>query len=91
MARTRKEVFWMIAVNALKGLIVAQGLTQQSVAEFLGITPKTFYTKMQKGVFDSDEISQLISYLKIEDPIKIFFADHGTQNVPNENANAEVI
>ena len=42
------------------------------------MTPATFYSKMQKGVFDSDEISDMIAFLGITDPLKIFFAEFGT-------------
>lgn len=68
----------MIDVNTLKGIIVANGLTQQEVAEHIGITPKTFYMKMKKGVFYSDEIEAMIELLSIENPVGIFFAKNGT-------------
>lgn len=64
----------MILVNELRGIIVAREKTQQEVAWMLGITPKTFATKMKKGVFGSDEIEKMIEYLEIKDPISIFFA-----------------
>lgn len=65
----------MIDTNKLKGLIVSKGLTQNKVAEILGMTPKTFYIKMKKGVFGSDEIEKMISLLDISDPVNIFFAN----------------
>ena len=64
----------MINVNALKGKIAERGKTQTDVAKAIGIAPKTFYDKMSKGVFGSDEIEIMIDYLNIEDPMKIFFA-----------------
>lgn len=63
----------MINVNALKGKIVERGKTQTDVAKAIGIAPKTFYDKMSKGIFGSDEIEIMIDYLSIEDPMKIFF------------------
>jgi hypothetical protein len=45
------------------------------MAKKLGITGKTFYLKMKKGVFSSTEISEMIRLLEIEDPVKIFFAN----------------
>ena len=77
----------MVNTNKLRGIIVERGLSQPKVAEMLGITPKTFYNKMKKGVFDSDEISQMIKQLSIENPIwvEVFFADIGTQQAPNSN------
>ena len=65
----------MILVNELRGIIVAREKTQQEVAWMLGITPKTFTTKMKKGVFGSDEIEKMIEFLEIKDPISIFFAN----------------
>lgn len=64
----------MIDTNALRGRIVEKGLSQARVAEKLGITPKTFYEKMGRGVFGSDEVEIMIDILEIEDPVKIFFA-----------------
>ena len=45
------------------------------MAKLIGISPKTFYEKMKKGVFGSDEIQIMIRYLNIQDPIAIFFAN----------------
>lgn len=64
----------MVDTNALRGIIVANGLTQQDVAKHIGIAPKTFYAKMQKGVFGSDEMEAMIDFLSIKDPVAIFFA-----------------
>lgn len=69
----------MIDVGKLRGIIAEKGLSQRKVAEILGITEKTFYTKMQKGVFSSAEIDVMISALEIEDPVRIFFANHVAQ------------
>ena len=68
----------MIKTNELKGIIVREGKTQQDVAELLGITPKTFYDKMKKGVFGSDEIQIMIDNLHIDNPVDIFFAQEVT-------------
>lgn len=67
----------MILTNDLKGLIAKNGLSQRKVAHMLGMTEKTFYAKMKKGVFDSDEMYQLITLLGIENPERIFFAKFG--------------
>lgn len=64
----------MINTNELKGIIVSRGKTQQEVAKHLGISPKTFYLKMKKGVFGSDEMEGMIELLDIENPSEIFFA-----------------
>ncbi len=64
----------MLNKAKLKGVIVANELTQEKVAPYLGITPRTFSAKLQKGVFGSDEIEKMIDLLHIEDPMEIFFA-----------------
>ena len=64
----------MIRTDILRGEIVKKGLSQAKMAEIIGITPKTFYEKMKKGVFGSDEIQIMIDNLNIKDPMAIFFA-----------------
>ena len=62
----------MIDTNLLRGKIAEKGKTQSDIAKAIGITPKTFYKKMNKGVFGSDEIEVMIKELEIEDPMRIF-------------------
>lgn len=64
----------MVDVQKLRGAIVGAGLTGEEVARLIGITPKTFYQRMKKRVFGSDEIEVMIEVLHIEDPMSIFFA-----------------
>ena len=64
----------MVDANKLRGCIVANGMTQEEVAKMIGISPKTFYQKMKKRVFGSDEIESMIEILNIDDPMPIFFA-----------------
>lgn len=71
----------MIDTNELKGIIVKRGITQKDVAEHLDIAPKTFYAKMKKGIFGSDEMEQMIDLLAIENPADIFFAKEVTCQV----------
>lgn len=63
----------MIDTNSLRGVIASRGLTQQDVARHIGIAPKTFYAKMKRGVFGSDEMERMIEFLSIENPGAIFF------------------
>lgn len=69
----------MVDTNAIRGLIAQRRLTQGQVAKMLGITPKTFYTKMKIGRFDTDQAEQLIDILGIENAEQIFFANRGTE------------
>lgn len=63
----------MIQVEQLRGIIAQRGMSQSDVAKAIGITPKTFYCKMKKGVFGSDEIDAIIDVLDIKNPEKIFY------------------
>lgn len=51
-----------------------KGYTQEQLARELGISPKTLCTKLNKGIFGSDEIENMIRILEIQNPIEIFFA-----------------
>lgn len=64
----------MIRVDKLRGEIARAGYSQADVAQMIGVVPKTFYEKMKKGVFGSDEIEIMIRELSIENPADIFFA-----------------
>ena len=68
----------MIAVNKLRGIIAEQGLTQKQLATELGMAPKTFYNKMKKGVFGTDEVEKMVDVLSIDNPAEIFFANKVT-------------
>ena len=65
----------MINANLIKAKIVENGMTQAQVAEKIGMCSKTFSLKMSSGKFGLDEADKLIDLLKIEDPLKYFFAD----------------
>lgn len=58
--------------NKLAAIIVEKGTTQQEVAKKLGMNPKTFYRKMKKGVFGTDEVQAMVKMLDIKNPVEIF-------------------
>ena len=64
----------MIKTAELRGVIAKNGKSQADVAKMLNISPKTFYLRMQKGIFGSDEIQIMIEKLNIDNPMEIFFA-----------------
>jgi DNA-binding NtrC family response regulator len=64
----------MIKADKLRGIIAENRMHQTDVSEALGISTKTFYLKMKKGVFSSDEIEKMIDLLHIDNPADIFFA-----------------
>lgn len=63
----------MIRTDLLRGKIAEKGYSQAILAKKIGITPQSFYNKMEKGVFKSDEIYKMIEILGIENPIEVFF------------------
>ena len=68
----------MIDVNKLRGRMAEKGRSGQDMAKVIGKTPKTFYSKMKAGVFDSDEIEAMVKDLEIANPLEIFFAEEVT-------------
>ena len=64
----------MVDTNKLRGIIAENGKSQKDVAEAIGMSTKTFYLKMKRGVFGTDDIEKMMSYLSIENPMAIFFA-----------------
>ena len=63
----------MVDSSKLKSIIVLNNMTQESVARAIGMAPKTFYCKMKKRVFGSDEIEKMMGLLNIDDPMPVFF------------------
>lgn len=64
----------MVNTDELRGIFAKNKKSQTDIAKMIGVTPKTFYMRMQKGVFGSDEIQIMIDELHIENPMDIFFA-----------------
>ena len=69
----------MIDTNKLRGLMAEKGRSGKDMARVIRKTPKTFYEKMKKGVFDSDEIAAMVEDLTIKNPMEIFFVEEVTQ------------
>lgn len=68
----------MIDVKKLRGRMAEKGRSGQDMAKVIGKTPKTFYSKMKSGVFDSSEIEAMVDDLEIQNPMEIFFAKEVT-------------
>jgi transcriptional regulator with XRE-family HTH domain len=71
----------LIRTDLLRGKIAEKGFSQTEIAGMLGITSKSFYNKMAKGVFKSNEMYKLYEILDIENPVEIFFAKEVTPDV----------
>ena len=69
----------MLNTKELRGQIAKQGLSQRKMARKLGITEKTFYTKMKEGVFRTDELEAMADALCIpKSNIVLLFCDDAT-------------
>lgn len=73
MLLTERVIFLNVA--KLRGIIAERGFSQRKVAQEIGITEKTFYSKMKKGVFGTDEVEKMVNLLKIDDPANIFLTN----------------
>ena len=66
----------MFDKNKFRAQMVLVGITSKRLADELGINESTLYRKINAdGNFTRDEISQLVSILKIDNPQDIFFAN----------------
>ena len=79
----------MIMTKKLIGIMAENGISQSEMARRIGIAPKTFYEKMSKGVFGSDEIEIMVRELNIKNPWDIFFANVVTSKVIKSGDDSE--
>ncbi len=63
----------MVNKNELCAAIKRKGYTHKDVAIKLGMSERTFSSKINKGIFGSDEIERMIDILDIKKPVPIFF------------------
>ena len=64
----------MVDTDKLRGKFAEKRLSQEKVAESIGISSRTLSNRMKNGVFGADEIEKLCELLEIENPLEIFFA-----------------
>jgi hypothetical protein len=64
----------MLDVRALKSEMVKNGYTQATLSEAIGMSPRTFSTRLKTGDFGTKEIEEITSILKLQNPWQIFFA-----------------
>lgn len=63
----------MVNKNKLRAEIVRNGYTQADVAKKLGMSEKTFISRLKRGAFKTNEVEVIVDFLGIEDPMSIFF------------------
>lgn len=65
----------MVNTDIIRGKMAEKNITGEMLAEDMNITPTTFYRKMKKKKFNSDEMKVMAEKLDIRDPYPVFFAD----------------
>lgn len=83
--RLKEVIRSLVRTDLLRGKIAEKGFSQARMAKILGISGKSFYNKMQKGIFKSDEIQKMIDVLDIDNPIAYFFAQEVTSKQLNND------
>lgn len=68
----------MLNRNELKAEMARNGHTQKTLAAAIGVSERTFSSKMKKGNFGMDEMDAIIEILKIKNPTPIFFRQSAT-------------
>lgn len=66
----------MFKENEFRAQVMRAGKTYRELAEYLGINESTLYRKVKAdGSFTREEINKIITFLGIENPKEIFFAE----------------
>ena len=64
----------MLDRNALRAEMARNNVTQKELAKAIGISEKTFISRMKRGVFGTDEAQIMVETLNLKNPVDIFFA-----------------
>lgn len=67
----------MLNVKKLRGKIVENGYTQRQLAAAIGVSNRTFTSRMHRKIFGSDEIEKIAKLFSLtpKEVLEIFFAD----------------
>lgn len=76
--KRREGIDKMLDVRKFKAKLVENGITNAQMAALIGVSERTFYSRLKKKEFGSDEIEIMMNVLKIENPKEIFFASEVT-------------
>ncbi len=63
----------MLDKKALKAEMVRNGYNNNTMANELGISSRTFTTRLKTGDFGTKEIDIMIEKLHLDNPLNIFF------------------
>lgn len=62
----------MIDVAKIRGLMAEKGYTIRSLSKAMGISEITLSNKLKRGIFNSDEMMQLVELLNMINPSAVF-------------------
>lgn len=68
----------MLNKALFKAELIKNGYTYKKMAEQLGMSERTFCSRVSKGDFGTVEIDIMLPLLKLDDPRTIFFAQSVT-------------
>ncbi len=68
----------MLDIKALRAEMARNGYTQTALAKEIGVSDRTFGTRLKTGDFGVKEIEIMIEVLHLKDPLAIFFAQEVT-------------
>lgn len=63
----------MLRTEKILGALAENGMTRKELAMELDMAPKTFYAKMKRRQFESNELETIVKILKIENPWETLF------------------
>lgn len=75
----------MVNVNKLRGAIAENRLTMRETARRIGMAQQTLARKMERGVFDSEDMDALIELLDLENPAEIFLVPRWALQPTNQH------
>jgi transcriptional regulator with XRE-family HTH domain len=78
----------MFDTIAFKVALTQNGYTQKKLAKEIGMSEQTLIRRIKRGVFGTDEVTQIINVLDIKDPTPIFFAPEVTYKVTDKRRDA---
>jgi transcriptional regulator with XRE-family HTH domain len=78
----------MFDKTAFKVALTQNGYTQKKLAKEIGMSEQTLIRRIKRGVFGTDEVTQIINVLDIKDPTPIFFAPKVTYEITDERRDA---
>ncbi len=65
----------MVNIRKIKSHLALKDMTLAELSKEMGISKKTLYDRIKKGVFTTKEVEKISRILEIEDILDVFFPD----------------